>query len=58
LGGSWAARWGSHLGGMITEVCFNDLTARVGVATRAMEVKSLVLETVTATVFEVTEMYV
>jgi len=56
LCGCWAARWGWCLGGMMTEICFNDLTVRVGVATIAVEVKGL--ETVTVTVFGLTEMYV
>ena len=42
--GCWAACWGWRLGGMMTEIYFNDLTTRVGVATVAMEVKGLVLE--------------
>jgi len=43
--GGWAARVGWRLGAMMTETCFNDLTARVGAATTA-------LESVTATVIE------
>jgi len=58
LGGFWAGRGGWRLGGMLAEIEFNDLTARVGVATAMVEVKGLVLETVTVTVFELTEMYV
>jgi len=42
--GCWAARWGWRLGGMMTEIYFNDLTARVGVATVAVEVKGLMLD--------------
>ena len=45
--GCWAARWGWRLGGMMTEIYFNDLTARVGVATVAEEVTGLVLGSVT-----------
>jgi len=33
----------------MTEVCFNDLTARLGVATVAVEVKGLVLDLTTLT---------
>ena len=41
----------------MTEICFNNLTAIVGVATVAVDVNGLVLETVTVTVFgfELTE---
>jgi len=39
----------------MTEIYFNDLTARVGTATIALEFKGLGLETVTVTVFELTE---
>jgi len=42
--GCWAARWGWHLGGMMTEIYFTDLTARVGTA--------VALESVTATVID------
>ena len=34
--GCWAAHGGWRLGGMMTEIYFNDLTARVGVATVAV----------------------
>jgi len=34
--GCWAARWGWRLGGMMTEIYFNDLTARVGMAKEAV----------------------
>jgi len=44
--GCWVARWW-RLGGMMTEIYFNDLTARVGVATVAEEVTGLVLGSVT-----------